>query len=565
MYGGLRKFLYDHRYFLLLMGAVFFFCIGPLLYMHTAIGNDGLFHMGRIYSISTEIRQGNFFSRIYYAVMDGNGYASPLFYGDIFLYFPAVLHACGMSLFTAYDIFQACIYFAVAISMYLCTYNVLKDKQMAFFGAFMLTISSYLCTDVVSRAAIGEAQAFIFLPLVFAGYYHIMYLQMKQWYLLPLGLAGIVFSHTLSAAMTVLLLVGFFLFSIKRIFAKPKRLRYLIVSALVFFVLSADLLFPMLEQLMTSSFRANDGYAATRWGTLTERSLPVWGALFDFNVLTPAYDQYTIPNGVGLAIVVLTGAMIFWRRPKDGFITKSIVFSYLALFATTAAFPWRYLQRYVGVLQFPWRLLILPTFLTAMAGAMYFHKAEKGKTRKTLMIIVLCLSTFSYLTTITPKAVQNHQAILPETRETSVLNYLGAWEYLPTLQHEDEKINAYRKTLAELSDTVTMSDGVEATLHKSHGKAVVEFSASDADGWVEVPFLMYRGYTATLQDGTKLPCTYGHYNRVRVLLNDAQEGTLTVQYTGTAIQHISRVVCMVGWGTIAAYLVLIHRKKKDAG
>jgi hypothetical protein len=59
--------------------------------------------------------------------------------------------------------------------MYFSTRSITKSSKAAFCGAVMFGLSSYLATDLFSRGALGEAQAFIFVPIAFAGFYHIMY------------------------------------------------------------------------------------------------------------------------------------------------------------------------------------------------------------------------------------------------------------------------------------------------------------------------------------------------------------------------------------------------------
>lgn len=65
-------------------------------------GADWKFHASRIESIAQALRAGQFPVRIYTQAKDGYGYAPSLFYGELFLYFPAVLRLLGMSVQGAY-------------------------------------------------------------------------------------------------------------------------------------------------------------------------------------------------------------------------------------------------------------------------------------------------------------------------------------------------------------------------------------------------------------------------------------------------------------------------------
>ncbi|MFQ9291063.1 MAG: hypothetical protein ACLR3O_01210 [Streptococcus sp.] len=51
------------------------------------------------------------------------------------------------------------------------------------------------------RAAVGETLAMIFLPLVFVGVRLITFGDYKKWWILTLGMLGLVYSHVLSVLL----------------------------------------------------------------------------------------------------------------------------------------------------------------------------------------------------------------------------------------------------------------------------------------------------------------------------------------------------------------------------
>ena len=70
-------------------------------------GDDCIFHLSRIEGITQGLREGQFPVRIYSLAKDGYGYASPMFYGELLLYFPAVLRLLGVSVQGAYHAYIA--------------------------------------------------------------------------------------------------------------------------------------------------------------------------------------------------------------------------------------------------------------------------------------------------------------------------------------------------------------------------------------------------------------------------------------------------------------------------
>lgn len=243
--------------FLLVLAAAIGLIILPLSFIQVPLGHDIYFHMERIESLAAEIHAGNFFPRIYTTSLGNNGYASPMFYGDLFLRIPAFLVLAGVSVPEAYKIFIMIIAIGSAVISYFCFNSIVKDKTAAAIGAVMFSLSSYFGTDVFVRAAIGEAQTFVFLPVAFLGYYHIMFGDRKKWFYLPLGLFFMLQCHLLSAVIFVVLLFVFTLFYLDVFFKEPKKLLYLGASAVAFFALSAYFILPMLEQFSTTTFTSS--------------------------------------------------------------------------------------------------------------------------------------------------------------------------------------------------------------------------------------------------------------------------------------------------------------------
>ena len=428
----------------------------------------------------------------------------------------------------------------------------------------MYGLSSYLVTDLIQRGALGEAQAFIFIPITFLGFYHIMYDDIKKWYLLPIGLAGMIYCHLLSSLVTVLVLFVFLVASYKKIMENPKRLIFIAASAIVFFLLSANYIFPMLEQLQSSSFLSTDGYSATKWGTLEGRSMPWWAVFYDFASSSEMHSTY-IPNGIGVAGLVFAGIFIFCgKKPKNKFITFLLAASAVMLFMTTSLFPWEYLQGVCGILQFPWRLLVYPTFFIAVATALYFGDESHSKDHSNLMYVVIAISLCSYVCCGSGYFNTYAKYQLGDVNvKYDYVNKIGAAEYLPSTDEFERTSNygaVYRDTLINTSEKLYSDGKPKASMAREDGKLIVSFSGMNKDNaYIDVPLLMYKGYSAHLEDGRELECYYGKYNRIRVNVGNVREGTITFEYTGTAIQKISGAVSILSFLAMIAYLIVMPR------
>ena len=85
---------YQHRekiYWLLLLLVCTLIISQPCFGMQFASGDDTIFHMNRIEGIKEGLLAGQFPVRIHGYQLNGYGFASGIFYPDIFLYFPAIV------------------------------------------------------------------------------------------------------------------------------------------------------------------------------------------------------------------------------------------------------------------------------------------------------------------------------------------------------------------------------------------------------------------------------------------------------------------------------------------
>ncbi len=605
----LADFLYKRRYFFFTLLFIIFLCFAPLKLMATTKGHDSGFHLQRIQALAEEMKMGNYFPRIYTTMLGGLGYGAPLFYGDLFMGIPAALVAFwSVELSDALAYFIATIFAATVLSTYFCTYSITKCSKAAFCGGVMFGLSSYLATDLLYRCALGEAQAFVFIPVAFTGLYHILYGNIKKWYLLPIGLAATVYCHTLSAILTVVFLFVFLLLSIKKIKERSNVLIYIGISIAVFFALSANLIFPMLEQMFSASFLSTDGFAATRYGTLSERALPWWSVIYSYSSGLELTENFQ-PNGIGMAGVVLAFVYIANRNKyRDSMVDKLLILAGITVLMPSTLFPWGLIQDFAGILQFPWRLFVFPTFFVALAAAKYFSTEtvfESGVTRKkskesedgetssvevkdtanssekftkglpkhisALMYTVIAISIASY----TSCASENFNKYMGYQRENVEMkynyeNYIGSGEYLPSWDGEDKEndkyITRYKSKLINSADEVFSNGDPVVDFKREDGKLIVNFENMQKDNaYLDVPLIFYKGYTATLENGPELQCYYGDFNRIRVNVGPASKGTVIFEYTGTAVQTVSGFITIVSVIAMAIYIrISIVTEKKKA-
>ena len=84
-----------------------------------AIEHDTFFHVSRIEQYAKALQHGQILPAIYPYENGGFGYGSPLFYSDIFLLLPAILHNLGLVLVDSYKLTVFLASFFSGITMYM--------------------------------------------------------------------------------------------------------------------------------------------------------------------------------------------------------------------------------------------------------------------------------------------------------------------------------------------------------------------------------------------------------------------------------------------------------------
>lgn len=79
---------------------------------------------------------------------------------------------------------------------------------------------------------------------------------------------------------------------------------------------------------------------------------------------------------------------------------------------------------------------------------------------------------------------------------------------------------------------------------------------------IELPLVYFYGYTAVTEEGEKLAVSPSKHGWLQVEINDREAGALAVEYTGTAIQRVSKWVSLVSLAGYVALSVISRRELK---
>ena len=244
----LKNKIIENKMFLLVGFFIVLTLILPITQNELVIGDDYEYHISRIQSISDSLKLREFPVKIHSQLANGYGYASGIFYPNLFLYIPAILNVFGTHIAISYKIFVVLMLCFMFVISYFSLKNITEDKTSALIGTIVIMLSRNLIFNLYHRFALGEFLGFIFLLPIISGMYDYIYKDFKKPWLLVLGFWGVINSHIITTVICLVVCIIYFLLNIKSTIKNWKKFIKLIICAVIVMCLTASFWVPMLEQ-----------------------------------------------------------------------------------------------------------------------------------------------------------------------------------------------------------------------------------------------------------------------------------------------------------------------------
>lgn len=536
----------------------------PLFVPTVGFGHDLNFHLYRIEGIKDGLQAGQFPVRLHPTHNHGYGYISASVYPELFLYFPALLRLMGASPVMAYNTFLTMINAMTAWIMYSCAKGITRSRYAGLLASVLYTLSTWRIMNLYYRAALGEALAMVFFPVLLYGLYLLLAGDHRKWWVLALGCSGIFQSHIIStvfAALTILAAVAVYC----RAFLQRQRfwgfvragvltvllnLWYLV--AFLTYYLGEDLAIRLTPE--NTEFYQNAVFPAEFFNIFNTSF--GYSQLLDYGIR----GNMSLSLGVGVT-AALTVCVVFFllgRKEQDdrrrfyGFLTGT---GLVLLFMASTLFPWQLLQQnrlinaFCGTVRMPWRFLSLASPMLCMAAAGILARRRKQEWKITACaVLVMCSLAFvwwgtAYTTELT--------AVLKPGRAVDTYASVGFDnEYYPWGTDPQQLTPGRYVTGGGAGLTGCQKQGTRISLQLEN--------AREGD-WVEVPLLYYGGYVARDGQGHRLEIVPGDNHVVRVCL---QEGSSRVElrYRGYWYFRMAEGITLL---TLGAWGICWWRKRRQ--
>ena len=373
------------------------------------------------------------------------------------------------------------------------------------------------------------------------------------------GFSGLLYAHAITTVLAFSVCALIVVANLHTIFRQKAKLIGLVLASAYTFLLTMAYWLPMWQQFHVQTYKSQ-----APWTTEEQNIVSIAGLVTD-------------TRGIGILIIcafiidIVFAAIISrwqkneWSDKKREILTFMILGTVYMLLPCSYLF-WHLVNLHVTLIQFPARLFlpasVLILFAFSIEVSVLCGDGENRMPRHRFVIICTCLCIVGCLNislTVYPDSFMHTDSkVLQEVENYAIAGAGAGQEWLPIESNLDE--------LKDNTDTAIAEDGSIVKGEKEDQNTKYVFQISPNHQYYDVPYIYYRGYIATDENGTEYEVDKNPQNGlVRILLPEEQQNTaiITVTYHDTRYTMASYMVSLISAAAGIVYITTHSRKISD--
>jgi len=542
----------------------------PLFSFDLFWGDDVPAHVMRMEGVKSGLLDGQ--CPVFIFPDNNNGFGHLGFmYPNLFLYFPALLRICGVSIPVVFNSIYFIFNAATAFTSFLSGEVIFKgNRYQKYVFTILYVLLPYRLVNLYNRADLPELIAMCFLPLVISGVYSCICEDdpndfLKPVAMLVIGMTGIFHSHIPSSVDALALALLYALIFLKHVMNK-RSIGIIVTSIVCTFLINIGFIVPFIRMY---TFGLNLDYYRRTYG------ITIYGryALMD---LLGIHDFSHGTAWGGISLIGIAGAVLFLYYvisvKKDGsksdtFMTATGIIFLVLFMSVPSEFPWNKIvdtgivKLYISVMEYSFRIMFLAAPLLSLITVYALFRINIGSAgRKAAAAALFLLALICAI-----------PGVMGELKEEAYIHRLSndagnshLREYWP---------QGTTDSIFDDDRVYWSSENLEYDGYVKKGTNV-EFQydvLTDKDEWIEPPVLYYPGYKAIVIDASgkkyDLAVTQGDYFRTKIELPAVLSGSsVKMYYGGLWYFNIAYFISVVSTFVFAAVLLanILYGKRKKA-
>lgn len=536
------------------------------------------YHLTRIKGLNDAISSHEFPVFIYPYANNGFGYASPMFYPDLFLLIPVFLYRAGMPIILSYKIFLVLINIVTSsLSYVFFRYTFKEKKYLTYLCVVLYCFCDYRIALTYQASALGNVMGMMFIPLLSLSFYKFFIERKNCWIQIGLSYTFLLLSHVLSFVIGVFLFALFIIIDL----IKNKFLidRFICVVKAAFFAvgLTAFFLLPMIEQMQSQTFWYEFLKNTTNKDMMESNRYNLIDIFSSFTLDRLLYGK-TYNDHRYIGTILSAGSIVCYSVYKIKVRKKSIVDCLFVIFLILLLVQLKSipidLLKPLYTMQFLWRFdaFLIPISIFIIGVCLSNINNRKLSVIIYTTILIFCL----FNTTIIYKAIDkttngytnqtaydeiiengNEEKMLSQTNNINLYELVNG-EYLPYT-------NSYDYHHANTNIEFANEDSAVWDFERI-GTTITFHTNYDYNDYIYMPLSWYKGYyyQELSNDGSVLyesECTYNEYTKRVGIYMEKGEHNYKVFYKGTIVQKVSLIISLATV-VIFSYIQIKYKKIK---